>query len=683
MNVQVNSNFKKMTSKAIFSIVLFVFVYLLLVLAAIGLTALCFVGGIALIILKPMWLTICVGLGIASVGLLVLIFLLKFIFKKHKVDRTGLVEITRKQEPKLFKLIDEIVHEVQTDFPKKVFVSSDVNAFVFYDSSFWSMFLPIKKNLNIGIGLVNAVTEQELKAILAHEFGHFSQKSMKVGSYVYNVNGIIYNLLFDNQSFDKMVATWADLSDYFAFFVYLAVKITLGIQWILRKMYGVVNLSYKALSREMEFHADEVAAHVAGSTALKESLLRLDLAAHSYNSAVNYYYNRVAENKISPNIFTEQRFIMQYSAQKDGLAVVNELPNVTLADVNKYNKSKLYIKDQWASHPSTEERIDALDRLNIHKNHNQNGSARTVFMDIISTEKLFTDKLFEPVEYSDAVSELSLDEFETNYKLMLQKYAFDEMYNEYYDNKNPSDFDFETDISSQSEVIPLQQLYSKENVDLVYEQIALTNDIATLKQIAAKQTDIKTFEYNGIKYKDKEALKLVAELETYLNQLNATILENDKRVCNFFYHLAQSKNLAQEYKEKYQYFISIDKQYDEWYEIYVNFNHSCDFTQQRVSYEEIEKLFVKVKQLEPGFKDILRAVLETEIFAKELSDYMLENINTYLESNYSYFSTTYGYQNNELQIMFDAMGQFYHALSQGYFNVKKDLLTWQAELCKN
>ena len=50
---------------------------------------------------------------------------------------------------KLFSLIEEIVVKVNTDFPKKIYLSTEVNAAVFYDSSFWSMFFPIKKNLLI------------------------------------------------------------------------------------------------------------------------------------------------------------------------------------------------------------------------------------------------------------------------------------------------------------------------------------------------------------------------------------------------------------------------------------------------------------------------------------------------------------------------------------------------------
>ncbi|MBK6964785.1 MAG: hypothetical protein IPH20_12810 [Bacteroidales bacterium] len=72
-----------------------------------------------------------------------------------------------------------------TSCPKKVYLSSDVNAAVFYDSSFGVCFFPIKKNLQIGLGLVNTITETELKAILAHEFRTLLAKNNESRSYVY------------------------------------------------------------------------------------------------------------------------------------------------------------------------------------------------------------------------------------------------------------------------------------------------------------------------------------------------------------------------------------------------------------------------------------------------------------------------------------------------------------------
>ena len=67
---------------------------------------------------------------------------------------------------------------------------------------------------------------------------------MKVGSYVYNVNQVIFNMLYDNESFDKMIQKWANISGYFSIFVAIAVKIIQGIQWILKKMYDYININY-------------------------------------------------------------------------------------------------------------------------------------------------------------------------------------------------------------------------------------------------------------------------------------------------------------------------------------------------------------------------------------------------------------------------------------------------------
>ncbi|ASZ13879.1 M48 family metallopeptidase [Chitinophaga pendula] len=209
MTVAISAAFRKMTIRAVLAIVLFIFTYLLLFALAAGLTlASGFAGFIVISAIGLNYISAAIGLGLISVGVLILYFLIKFLFKQHKVDRSHLTELTREEQPELFAFIEEIVQQVGTTFPKKIYLASDVNAAVFYDSSFWSMFFPVRKNLLIGIGLINTVSRLELKAILAHEFGHFSQRSMKLGSYVYNVNQVIYNMLHDNESFNRVLQNW-------------------------------------------------------------------------------------------------------------------------------------------------------------------------------------------------------------------------------------------------------------------------------------------------------------------------------------------------------------------------------------------------------------------------------------------------------------------------------------------
>jgi Zn-dependent protease with chaperone function len=185
-SVKLTSQFQLQTSRAVAAIILFVFVYVMILLMTVGLTALCIYAGYLMVSALQHFVVLALGIGLVGMGFPTLIFVLKFIFSKHKIDRSDLLEVTEDEQPDLFRLIQNIVEQVGTSFPKRVYLSADVNASVFYDSNFWSMFLPIRKNLLIGMGLVNTVTHDELKAILAHEFGHFSQRTMKVGSYVYN-----------------------------------------------------------------------------------------------------------------------------------------------------------------------------------------------------------------------------------------------------------------------------------------------------------------------------------------------------------------------------------------------------------------------------------------------------------------------------------------------------------------
>lgn len=105
-----------------------------------------------------------------------------FFFRKSTIDRSGWLEIAEEEEPKLFELIESISKEIGTNFPQKVYLGIGVDAMVFYDSNFRNLFFPSRENLMIGLGLVNSMSESELKAILAHEFGHFTQRSLNVYS---------------------------------------------------------------------------------------------------------------------------------------------------------------------------------------------------------------------------------------------------------------------------------------------------------------------------------------------------------------------------------------------------------------------------------------------------------------------------------------------------------------------
>lgn len=115
---------------------------------------------------------------------------------------------------------------------------------------FGACFFRFQKNLQIGVGLINSTTQQELIAILAHEFGHFSQRSMKVGTYVYQANQVIYNMLYRNESLDNTFQSWANATGYAAPFIAISIFIIKQIQRILKTLYLPKSKLHGSFSRD-------------------------------------------------------------------------------------------------------------------------------------------------------------------------------------------------------------------------------------------------------------------------------------------------------------------------------------------------------------------------------------------------------------------------------------------------
>ncbi len=682
-NVTISSDFKKHTREAILAIVFFIITYLVLLGFALALTALCAYVGISIILINVGFFTLVFGIGLIAMGGLVLVFLIKFLFKTNKVDRSHLMEIKRSEAPHLFQLLEELVQEVGTDFPKKVYLSSAVNASVFYDSNFWSMFLPIRKNLEIGMGLVNSVSASEFKAVLAHEFGHFSQKSMKVGSYVYHVNQVIFNLLNDDEWYHNILQQWANLGDFFYLSAMGAIKIIQGIQWVLRKVYAVVNLRYLSLSREMEFHADAVAASVTGYEPLKTALLRLELAESSYQQVLNFYGSRINEGIKSPNIFKEHQFVLGYVSEQERMTKVNGFPQVQVTDLDRCNKSKLVIKNQWASHPSTPDRVEALEKLGFPVEEPQPQPANSLFENLEDLQKRLTQHLFAPVKYDQKPRLYSPRAFQKAFVDQYQHNSFDPILKGYYDQHNPQPFPL-AEEQQQSTEQGFEDIYGPAMIGLVHQLSTLENDIQTLQTISTQDTGIKTFDYDGQKYAQKDAKNLIQRLQQELKKVEGQLVQNDKQVFQYFYQLAQQQQKTEVLLAHYQTFFDFDRTYNSDMQLYEKLIDSFDFVEQTTPYEQIERNLAAIKTIEIQFKNSLSKLLANtaEVMQGEISEVVLQQIEKYQATDWVYFERP-DYRNDNLEFLFKTLEHFREILFRAYFLYKRDLLRFKAELQKS
>lgn len=677
-NVELSSRFKRKTLSAIGGIVAFVTIYLILVIGVLAITATLSYFSFKILLYQLSFITIAIALAIASIGFLILTFLFKFLFSSKKVDRSHLVEITRKDEPELFALVDQVVDEVGSRFPKKIYLSAQVNASVFYDSNFWSMFLPIKKNLNIGLGLVNTVTKEEFKAILCHEFGHFSQKSMKVGSYVYTVNQVIHNLLFENDGFERFVISLSNVGNIFAIAVAISIQVINGIQWILRKMYEVVNTSYMGLSREMEFHADDIAGSITGSAPLRDSLLRMNLADQSLNSVFSYYESKIVENLKSQNVFKEQTYVMTQRAEMDNIPLVNRLPHVTIEAYNKFNKSKLKLEDQWASHPSLEDRIENLNKFERIDSLESGELAKTLFKNIEKVEIAFTESLFSSVEFKGEVRFNSLDNFQRDFSAIVEKNSFPKVFNGYYDDYNTQKFELQK-LTAAKPHSTLELCFGEEMIEKIYIKNSLEQDVLILQQIKDKIIKVRTFDYDGKKYERKSSADLLVKLQTELQQVTEELRINDQAIFQYFLEIEEQQTnqekLADHYAQCFDYF----SEYEENVKLVNEISESLDFINYQHSTEDVTVFFRTVEGFEKKLKNSISTLISDRIFEEDLKPDMVENFEKYLSKSWSYFGTISYYTNN-LELLYKAINDFGFLIGRKYFLLKKKMLSYQANL---
>lgn len=682
--VSISADFKNKLSKAIFSIVLFILVYLILFLTGclISLFAIA-LGGI--IILDNLGIIgILLGLGVIGMGVMVFIFLIKFIFKRNIVDRSHLIEIKAADEPRLFALLQEIVDETHTQFPKKVYLSSSVNAGVFYNSSFWSMFFPVRKNLEIGLGLVNGVNEAELKAILAHEFGHFSQGSMKVGSYVYHVNQVLYNLLFENKTFNLWLQRWGNLSFYFSIFIWLGSQFIKFTQWILGKIYNLVNLSYMGLSRAMEFHADEVAARVTGSEPMITGLSRIDFIDTVFNDVLNQYTRKIANSIKTQNVYPQHRFVMQFLAKRYQYPIHNGLPQIDLGN-NRYNKSKLVINDQWASHPSTPDRVKALQALNIPASALEEQPAEQLFDQLSKWQIQLTQMLFKPVEYPTPPKDEDLSSFQSDYSVNYEKNNFSSFYNGYYDEYNPVNHTLDELLAAigHTDLAPSgRALFDPTAIDLMYGFHGLENDLAWLESIRKGAYVVKTLDYAGKKYRLKEIPKLIPLLQQELEAAKEKIKTHDLAIFRYFYALAKKASREEILVQHYQTFLDFNRAFPEKLQLAQEMRNFLGFVEEKLPYKTIESNLAILQGWEEKLKAALRQILEEPIYQAALIPEMRKHFNVYCGKKWQYFAQT-AYYDDALTVLFSSIGGYETVLQDTYFNLKKDLLKFQVELDEN
>lgn len=164
--------------------------------------------------------------------------------------------LERIEQPALFAALEEVAHATRQRMPDAVYLCSDVNAFV-GERGGW-LGIGRRRILGIGLPLLRVFDVDELRAVLAHEFGHFHGGDTRLAGWIWNTRAAI------GRTITTLEEKQSVLSAPFRWYGSLFLRVT------------------QAISREQEFAADRLAAQLTGAAPLASGLARLPAASRMW-----------------------------------------------------------------------------------------------------------------------------------------------------------------------------------------------------------------------------------------------------------------------------------------------------------------------------------------------------------------------------------------------------------------
>ena len=531
-------NIKTSVWSVLWRIVIFMAYYLLLIVIGLLIIAavIMFVIGYAIPIVSALrgtafWLAIIAFVGLCCLAVMFAAFMIKPLFSfTESTESDNTVEVEEEDCPELFEVISEIVKQTETKMPKHVYLSSDVNACVFFDSSIWSIFFPVRKNLKIGLGLLYGLSVDEFKSILAHEFGHFSQKSMKVGSSVYVVNQILYNMTTERDNWDDLLESWCSpdsdnvFSNTFAFFGILTRGLTSWVKKANVLLYAFVQKSYMKLSRQMEYDADNIACACVGKDVFISAMYKTEVNARNNNDFIEILKALFVENKTVENVFDAIEISNNALHHKD--------PSLIKYDVSLTQplvvESRIRVNDARSSHPLLNDRIE-----NAKKNESKES------MVPIAAWKLIPRKIADQVsvpffwtfEGNERREKISNEDFTAWVNEYVKSHYMPYRFRAFF-ARNILPFDLESNIEEF-----VDNPFTNKNRHVIDEYFVTLNDWNLLQRISNKEVETKSLYIDGQIISDR-SLPL-KEYDDYLSSLYPRIGVIDHQVYSFLHKNSQ------------------------------------------------------------------------------------------------------------------------------------------------
>ena len=484
---------------------------------------------------------ICIGM------LSIFMFKSLFIFKSKREGQDR--ELKKEEEPELFNYIHKLADEVGAPRPYKIILTARVNASVFYDLNIFNLLIPSKKNLEIGLGVVNVLNVGELKAVLAHEFGHFAQRSMLLGRYVYTAQQIAERVVNKRDALDNVIRVISSIDIRIAWIGWIISILVWAIRALIEVLFSVVVYAERALSREMEFQADKVAVSVTGSDALIHALHKLRAADEGYRAGIETVNMLLNQKKAVPDLFALQSNYIEKTRwilddPSFGMSPVRE----NRSGRDRIFKSRLVNPpEMWATHPADLDREENAKEHYIYAEIDER-SAWELFKEPTNLREKVTAELIatanletELISVEESIT--AMNEADYNWTFLNPRYKGVYLSRFSFSNFKTSD-EIYADAATLSTNSVVSKLYPDELKDLLEKHKEVKEEI---QQLTIVQHEVLTAEkriimHRGDQIKRRQIPAIIKALKKEEASLRQNVMDHDVLCRQTAYKIALEKN---------------------------------------------------------------------------------------------------------------------------------------------
>lgn len=543
---KIGSSIRKEAAIVLWRVLLFIVYYIALIVLGIGL----FFGALGVTILLLQFLVSLNRISVRALAVIIILwlamwwfciqfawYLVKPLFSFHSSSDMGRMEIKRRDCPELFAMIADVAKATGNRMPKHVYLTADVNACVFYNTtSIWTIFLPARMNLMIGMGLMQGMNKDEIKAILGHEYGHFSQHTMRVGRISYRLLLIIQGMieLAYTQQKSAAISQAKGENGYF----HLVSKPISFITRLTIKFYGYIERRNRRLSRYMEFEADSVACRIVGAKPFISSLCKLNIISERNSTYENIVTNLISNWQYINNYWAGYEIVCSLLQDEGQVRFTNE----DIIDSMIYNKTHLISRikrlDGWDTHPSTEDRIEKARQYIESDKKIDTTCALTMIPEKIMNDigtiklKLIAENMFMSPDFT-SVDEISLEEFK---KKVEDEFRSRPVFLQPFLDKMIIGFT----LPKESEITePIENPFSETNRNYLLEFKQGVDDLQKLNQIKSEDSASKHLIYNG---ENMDCATAIVQQLKYLSNLTESLKVLDINV--YKYLLKKAKDIS-------------------------------------------------------------------------------------------------------------------------------------------